>query len=226
MNTEIPLLQASPLAVTPDQGPRHLLGVLFARIQGQAKLPHSHCVLTDHLGFRVDFTCRGVVMAVFFDPDEMTPGSMVRLLCFVENQTSRQRVADFVIGPHAGLGLCEAHRVSLYLAAGQAAVYVLPLLLSSDMEATEHDLPVSLTIRRPSGRGLLLPGVRRRLHNLHHVHFAAPFKVQLGVPGGAVHAANAGANAASLISNPAFLSLASLEDKAPDFSKLEALLSN
>lgn len=195
--------------------------ILAVRLRCHQSLPRSHAVLADHLGFRIDFTCRDVVMTAFLDPDRLAAGDSARLLCFMENLASRQRVAVFDIGPHPRLGLTDVRRVRLHLAAGQAAVYALPLRVAADFAPGEHDLPVTMRIERPSGDGLLLPGARRHLHNLWTVHFAAPFTVDDPVAGGVVPPGNELASG-----SPVYLSLGSVSDRVPDLGPLERLLSD
>lgn len=205
---------------------------LFDRMRCQRELPRSHAVLTDHLGFRIDFTCHDVAMTAFLDPDAAAAGQAATLLCFFENGASRQRVAILDIGPHPKLGLKEMRRVRLHLAAGQAALYAMPLRLAADLAAGEHDLPVTLRIERPTGTGVLLPGVRRHVHNLWTVHFAAPFTVQarggdsLGEEkpdAGTVDGALGSRAVADGIEEPVYESLASVSDKAPDLGVLQRL---
>lgn len=187
-------------------------------LKHQGQLPRSHSVLADHLGFRIDFTCHDVAMAAFLYPDELSAGSDAKLLCFVENYSSRQRIADFIIGPHPKLGLQEARKLCLHLAAGQAAVHLLPLKIASDMAPGTHDLPISLRIRKPTGTGNLLPGAKRHLHNLWSVHYATPFKIlekDASTPAAA-------ANAQAL--NAQYLSLGSVSEQAPRFEELQSFL--
>ena len=154
---------------------------LVEHFRHRASLPRLHAVLTDALAFRIHCTCRDVAATVFLDSDNLSAGTATRLLCFVENYASRRRVARFRIGPHSALGLPAAHAVDLQLAAGQAAVYVLPLVVAATLLPGEHDLPVTLQVRKPTGTGVRLPGARRHLHDLWTVHFAAPFTVAAGV---------------------------------------------
>lgn len=205
---------------------------LFDRMRCQRELPRSHAVLTDHLGFRIDFTCHDVAMTAFLNPDAVTAGEAAKLLCFFENGASRQRVAVLDIGPHSKLGLEEPCRVRLHLAAGQAALYAMPLRLAADIAAGEHDLPVTLRIEKPTGTGVLLPGVRRYVHNLWTVHFAAPFTVHartgdsLGEEKsdvGTVDGALGSRAVADGIEEPVFASLASVSDEEPDLGPLQRL---
>ena len=192
---------------------------LRERLRHHETLPRTHAVLTDHLGFRLDFTCRDVAMTAFFSPDAVTAGGETRLLCFLENYASRQRVAEFLVGPHPQLGLTEAQPLRLHLAAGQAAVYVWPLRVAATLPPGEHDLPITLRIRRPAGTGVLLPGARRHLHNLWTVHFAAPLTVARPAAGGEGTAPR-GAEASAAVAAPLYLSLASVSEPKP---RLEAL---
>ena len=104
--------------------------------------------------------------------------------------------------------------VRLHLAAGQAAVYALPLRLSKEMPAGEHDLPVTLKVECPQGTGLRLPGSRRH-HDLWTVHFAVPISVDDAARPEATVSPEATAS---------YLSLASVSRKTPDPAALETLL--
>ena len=179
----------------------------------RAALPRLHAVLADVLAFRIHCTCRDVAATAFFDPDTVAAGSAARLLCFLENYASRQRIVHLRIGPHPALGLTEPHTVELRLAPGQAAVYVLPLVVSRSLAAGEHDLPVTITTHKPDGTGARLPGARRHLYDLWTVHLAAPFTV----------ATDASAPALALNEPPRFLSLASVSDKEPRLDALQFL---
>ncbi len=148
---------------------------LLVRRRCHETLPASRDVLTGALGFELHYTCRDVAATVFLHPDHVTPGHPTQVLCFVENYASRQRIACFRIGPHPELGLPAAHSVALHLAAGQAAVYILPLEVNRTLSPGAHDLPVTLCVQNPAGDGFRLPGTSRRLHDLWSVRFAAPF---------------------------------------------------
>lgn len=187
-------------------------GCVLEHVRHRERLPRLHAVLTDVLAFRIHCTCRDVAATAFFDPDDIAAGSATRLLCFLENYASRQRVVHLRIGPHPALGLDEVHAVDLRLAAGQAAVYVLPLVVSRSLPSGEHDLPVTLAVTKPGGTGARLPGARRHLYDLWTVHFAAPFTV-----------AAASAPTLALNEAPRFLSLASVSEKEPRLDALQFL---
>jgi len=194
-----------------------LAGALFClkrrlRLKGEA--PRSHAVLTDHLGFRIDFSCHDVAMSAFLDPDTLPAGGPVRLLCFLENQASRSRIVHLQIGPAPLLGLTAPHQVALMLSAGQAAVYALPLVCLPASTEGNHNLPIALSISKPTGDGLLLPGVKARLHNLWTVHYATPYSVE-GTVSDLMQ---------SQTSEATYLSLASISEPAPRLEALEALL--
>jgi hypothetical protein len=192
---------------------------LVERWRARSTLPRSHAVLTGALGFDIRCTCRDVAATIFLYPDELVPRETARLLCFVENFASRRRIAHLRIGPHVGLGLSEARFVSLELAAGQAAVYALPLTAAVSLKPGEHDLPVTLKVDQPTGTGARLPGTPRHLYDLWTLHFATPFTltaVPPPVPPG---------SAASNLSRPCFLTLASANEPEPQLHALEALLS-
>ncbi|MFA6287785.1 MAG: hypothetical protein WC661_10420 [Opitutaceae bacterium] len=150
-------------------------GCVWVAARAYPSLPRSHSVLNGALGFDIRCTCHGVASTVFFHPDGVAADGRLDLLVFLENYTSRQRVAEIRIGPHRGLGLDAPSLVRLHLAAGQAAVYVLPLAVAPGLAAGDHDLPVMLKVSLPAGAGLRLPGARRHLHDLWCPRFAVPF---------------------------------------------------
>ncbi|HEY0944770.1 MAG TPA: hypothetical protein VGD81_05865 [Opitutaceae bacterium] len=191
---------------------------LLERYRHRAPLARSHAVLAGALGFEIHCTCRDVAATVFFDPDRPARGTSTRLLCFLENYASRRRVARLCIGPHRHLGLAQPLRVSLALAAGEAAVYALPLTIDPALAPGEHDLPVTLTVRKPAGTGLRLPGTRTHLYNLWKVRFATPFTL--------TPAAAEIATAPARDRQPSFLTLASVSEPGPRFTALEELLTD
>lgn len=191
---------------------------LLARHRCHESLPASHDVLAGALGFELHCTSRDVAATVFLHPDHVIPGQPTQLLCFVENYASRHRVAHFRIGPHPDLGLPAAHPVALHLAAGQAAVYILPLDVSRSLSPGAHDLPVTLCVQKPAGDGMRLPGASRRLHDLWSVRFAAPFTLS-----------SHGAEPATPAPSPGaarYLSLAAAGSPALHFESLESLLTH
>lgn len=188
---------------------------LVGRFRHHAAPHRSHAVLTDVLGFDITGTCRDVAATVFFEQDSLAPGATTRVLFFIENYASRQRIARFRFGPHAALGLSEARTADLNLAAGQAALYVFPLAVVADAAAGEHDLPVTLRVESPTGAGLRLPVGRHHLHDLRTVHFAAPFT--LGI-------ASASSAPAAASEKPRYLSLASISEPAPRLELLAGML--
>lgn len=192
---------------------------LIQKFRHHGELPRLHAVLTGTLAFRVHCTCRDVAATVFMDDDALQAGASARLLCFVENYASRQRIAHFTIGPHKDLGLPQTREVSLHLAAGQAAVYALPLLVSPSFPAGDHDLPVTLKVHKPNGTGVRLPGSRRHLYDLWTVRFAAPFTIAASDPAGKAPASVA------LLEEPSAKTLASASEKGPRMNELQALLA-
>lgn len=190
---------------------------LIARFRCHETLPASPDALAGVLGFELYCTCRDVAATVFLHPDHLHPGQSTQLLCFVENYASRQRVAHFRIGPHPALGLTAVHTVALHLAAGQAAVYILPLTVQPGLTPGAHDLPVTLSVQKPAGDGIRLPGVYRRLRDLWCVRFAAPFTVP--------HHGGEQAAASSAPGAPRYLTLAAAGAPAPRFETLESALN-
>ncbi|PTY07161.1 hypothetical protein DB347_07565 [Opitutaceae bacterium EW11] len=191
-------------------------GYVVQRLKYREKLPKTHSVLPGILGFHLRCTCRDVGPAVFLLPDTVTPGSATRLFCFVENYSSRKRVAHFRIGPHPHLGLPQVHEVALNVAPGQAAVYSLPLAVSRELPPGEHDLPVTLCVSRPNGMGVRLPGATPHFFDLHTVHYAAPLTVISGAA--AAPAGPVGPDAAR------YLSLASVSRPKPELDALQDLV--
>jgi hypothetical protein len=191
---------------------------LIEHFRHHALLPRSHALLTGALAFDIRSTCRDVAATVFFDPDSLVPGAPAQLLCFVENYASRRRTARFRIGPHPGLGLHQEHDVSLHLAAGQAAVYALPLVVAPALAAGEHDLPITLQMDKPAGTGVRLPGARRHLYDLWTVHFAVPFTLTPAAGGSP-------APTAHRPGKPRFLTLASVSESKPRLDVLQALVT-
>jgi len=187
---------------------------LLRRLRLKGEAPRSHALLTDHLGFRIDFTCHDVAMTAFLDPDTLGAGQEAHLLCFLENQSSRQRVAHLEVGPAPLLGIDASHRIDLALSPGQATVYALPLVSLPETPVGDHDLPIALRITKPSGDGFLLRGAKARLHNLWTVHYATPYSISakaVNTPQGQSR-------------HPVFLSLASVSNEQPNLESLESLL--
>jgi hypothetical protein len=190
---------------------------LIEHFRHHASLPRSQCLLTGVLGFDILSTCHDVAATVFFEPDCMVTGAPTHFFCFVENYASRHRTARFRIGPHPGLGLNEEQYVSLHLAAGQAAVYTLPLVIAPTLPAGQHDLPITLQVDKPTGSGVVLPGACRHLYDLWTVHFAVPFTL--------TSAPDATRAPIALSSKKArFLSLASASESEPRLAALQTLL--
>lgn len=191
---------------------------LLASRRCHEALPASHDVLVGTLGFELHYTSHDVAATAFLHSDRVSPGHPTQLLCFVENYASRQRVAHFRIGPHPDLGLPAVHPVALQLAAGQAAVYILPLEVSRSLSPGAHDLPVTLCVQRPAGDGFRLPGASRRLHDLWSVRFAAPFTLS-------GHGTEPGTSAPSL-GAARYLSLAAAGSPKLHLDPLEAVLTS
>lgn len=188
---------------------------LIERWRSRDTLPRSHSILGSALAFELRCTCRDVAATMFFDPDQLAPGSSTQLLCFVENYASRRRVAQLRIGPHAGLGLPNVFTVALSLAAGQAAVYALPLSAAPTLTPGQHDLPITLTVDKPAGTGARLPGAPHHLYDLWKMHVAAPFTV----------VTDAAAPHASVPRPPRFVALASVSEKEPRLAALTAVVA-
>lgn len=190
--------------------------MVIMRLRDRAPRRSAHAVLADVLGFEILCTCRDVAATAFLAPDNLKPGARATLLIFVENYASRRRVAHFDFGPHQALGLRERQHVSLELAAGQAAVFSVPLAITANAGPGEHDLPMTLQVERPNGAGLRLRAPHRHLHNIWKMHFAVPFTL--------VPQTEATPDAVRSMGEPRFIALASLNGAAPTRDQLGKLL--
>jgi hypothetical protein len=190
--------------------------MVIMRLRDEAPRRSSHAVLADVLGFEILCTCRDVAATTFLAPDNLKPGTRATLLVFVENYASRRRVAHFDFGPHLVLGLSQRQSVSLELAAGQAAVFSLPLSVTAEASLGEHDLPMTLRVERPNGTGLRLRAPHRHLHDIWKMHFAVPFTLE---PVSEVTPKDVRSMA-----EPRFIALASLGEAAPTRDNLGMIL--
>ncbi|WP_415910124.1 hypothetical protein [Oleiharenicola sp. Vm1] len=190
--------------------------MVIMRLRDRTPRRSSHAVLADVLGFEILCTCRDVAATTFLAPDNLQLGARTTLLIFVENYASRRRVAHLDIGPHQALGLGERQYVSLELAAGQAAVFSLPLTVTANASPGEHDLPITLQVERPNGTGLRLRASHRHLHDIWKMHFAVPFTL--------VPQTGAAPDAVRSTGEPRFIGLASLSGAAPTRDQLGKLL--
>jgi hypothetical protein len=179
--------------------------------------PRSHNMLAGELGFDLIATCRGVAATAFFMPDSMVHGGATRMLLFLENYMSRQRVVTARFGHLPGIGRPSATLEHLHLAAGQAAVYCLPVQAGADIASGFHRLSVTLHVHQPEGVGQRLQGARARIPYMNILRFAAPFEVEQGRP----------ETPSQHIPLPAprYISLASISEKEPDLDKLYDLLA-
>ncbi|MDR2675349.1 MAG: hypothetical protein LBC18_10945 [Opitutaceae bacterium] len=178
--------------------------------------PYSRAVLAGELGFDLLCTCRDVVAAAFFLPDSTRRGGTMRLLVFLENYASRHRVANLRLGHLPGLGRPEATLTRLHLAAGQAAVYCLPVRVSPGLAPGNHHLSVRLWMDCPSGAGQRLPGSRRHMFDARMTRIAAPFDVAEDMA--------PSAEADAPLPAPRYISLASVSEPAPRMGELLALV--
>lgn len=187
--------------------------IIYSGWRGHVKVPKSHGVLGGELGFDVLFTCRGVAATVFFVKDRVKAGEQLNLMIFLENYMSRQRVVRARIGALAGVGRPEREMLQLHLAAGQAAVYVLPMRAAGAIEEGMHRVTVTMHVEAPNGVGQRLQGTRVRIFDIPTCRFAAPFKVD-------------GKSEAAAVELPKgrYLMLGSVSEKAPRLEGLEALV--
>ncbi|EIP99234.1 hypothetical protein OpiT1DRAFT_03746 [Opitutaceae bacterium TAV1] len=187
-------------------------------LRDKSVLPRSHSVLAGVLGFNVICTSRGVAATAFVYPDVLPPGGTARLLVFLENYASRQRVVHARISHHPGLDRPVRDYLDFHLAAGQAAVYELPVRATAELTPGFHTLPVRICVSRPNGKGVRLPGSRRHLYDIWRVRFAAPFEYKPDLP-------PAPATTEPLPA-PRFLSLASVSAPRPDLEILRKLVTD
>ena len=177
--------------------------------------PRSHNILAGELGFDLIATCRGVAATAFFMPDTVNHGAPTRLLLFVENYMSRQRVVTARFGHLPGIGRPRATLENLHLAPGQAALYTLPVQIAPDIPSGYHRLSVTLRVAQPEGVGQRLLGTRARIPYLRTLRFAAPFEVAQCRPETTTPAP---------LPAPSYITLASVTEKEPDLAKLFDLL--
>ncbi|MDR0901929.1 MAG: hypothetical protein LBM92_04065 [Opitutaceae bacterium] len=178
--------------------------------------PYSHSVLAGELGFDLLCTCRDVVAAAFFLPDSTRRGGVMRMLVFLENYSSRHRVVNLRLGHLAGIGRPEATITRLRLAAGQAAVYCLPVRALPGITPGNHHLSVRLWMECPSGAGQRLPGSRRHMFDARKIRIAAPFDV--------AEDAAPSSEADAPLPAARYISLASVSEPTPRMSKLHAIV--
>lgn len=189
---------------------------IFAGQRGRTQVPESRRILAGELGFDLLCTCRGVAATSFFVPDQAGRGEPMRLLLFLENYTTRQRIIRARFGHLPSLGRPTATYVHLHLAAGQAAVYVLPVNSSADITQGFHRLSVTLCAQLPTGYGQRLRGARRH-PDMYKVRFATPFEIVSGRPEPVT---------ATPLPEPRYISLASVSEKELNLSALQDLLSS
>lgn len=176
----------------------------------------SHSVLTGVLGFDLVCTCRGVAATAFFCPDRITGGDSLEALVFLENYTSRQRIARLKVGPHVDLGLFEPRVVQLHLAAGQATVFRLPLRVDANARCGTHDLPILLRVLATTGFGSFLPGTRHHFYDAWRVWFATPFTVETACERPSL---------TTEVPPPSYHTLASVSDSVPHLDVVGLLAS-
>ena len=190
---------------------------IYSAHRARVEVPRSHAVLAGELGFDLLATCRGVAATAFFVPDTVVHGGTTRLLLFLENYMSRQRIVTARFGHLPGIGRPHATIERLHLAAGQAAVYSLPVQIAPDIPAGFHRLSVTLRAEQPEGVGQRLQSARTRIRNMNTLRFAAPFEVAPGrpIPPGEQIPLPA----------PRYITLASVTEKTPDLTKFHELLA-
>ncbi len=178
-------------------------------------LPRSHSLLAGALGFDIPCASKRVAVTAFFFPDRVRAGKETRLLIFLENYASRQRIVHVRIlcPPALGLGE-ETKELHLHLAAGQAAVYELPVRPCPGAEEI-HRVPVVIQASAPNGHGLRLPGARRSLYDIRRFRYAVPLTVEGGRTGREGNDAGA-----KEIPSPAYRTLASVDETDPKLTVL------
>lgn len=130
---------------------------LEARGQKNKNLPVCRCLLRKDLKFLVQRTMMDVAITAFFRPEQIGPDQSTCLLVFLENYASRQRHVTLDLPANKACGLPNSRKLRLALAAGQAAVYRLPLRLSAQVRTGEFDLKIRAIIKSVTGPGCLLP---------------------------------------------------------------------
>ncbi len=175
-------------------------------------VPRSHVVLAGELGFDLLATCRGVAATAFFAPDSVVHGGETRLFLFLENYMSRHRIVTARFGHLPGIGRPEATYVTLRLAAGQAAVYVMPVRMRPDIASGFHRLSVQVTVEQPAGVGQRLRAARTRIRDMSMLRFAAPFELATGRPEAIAPQKE--------LPKPRYISLASVSEKEAAIERL------
>ena len=185
---------------------------IYTTYRDRVDAPRSHNVLAGELGFDLITTCRGVVATAFFSPDSVAPGGATAFYVFLENYMSRQRVVHVRLGHLPGIGRPEATHHAFHLAAGQAAVCVMPVQMQPGLAAGHHRLSVQVTVAQPAGVGQRLSGTRAHIHSARKVRIAAPFELA----GGRTEPAAP----RPALAKPRYISLASVNEKTPDIDRL------
>ena len=178
------------------------------------KAPFSHSLLAGELGFDLPFTCGNVAMTAFFMPDKISPGGRTTLMLFMENYSSRQRAVHVRVGRLPSLNRMEREMLHLKLAAGQAAVYVLPMRAAMDITPGDHRLTLTILVNTVTGEGQRLSRARTRFLNIKKCRLATPIEV-LEKP--------ADMDTTPLPA-PRYLTLASINEKAPNIEVLEEII--
>jgi hypothetical protein len=130
---------------------------LEARGPKNKNLPVCRGLLRKDLNFLVQRTMMDVAITAFFRPEQVGPGHSTCLLVFLENYASRQRHATLYLPANKAFGLPHSRKLRLAIAPGQAAVYRLPLRLSSQVRTGEFELKIRAIIKTVTGLGCLLP---------------------------------------------------------------------
>ncbi|MDR1010191.1 MAG: hypothetical protein LBM04_03505 [Opitutaceae bacterium] len=188
---------------------------IHASYRDRVAAPKSHNVLAGELGFDLLATCRGVVATAFFVPDSLGRSGHTALYLFLENYMSRHRVVHVRFGHLPCIGRPEATYETFHLAAGQAAVYTMPVRAKPDIATGYHRLSVQITVDQPAGVGQKLAGARLRIHDMHKLRFAAPFELAAGRP--------ETTEDQPALPKPRYVSLASISEKEPNIERLHDL---
>lgn len=189
---------------------------IYRSYRDRVDAPKSHNVLAGELGFDLLATCRGVAATAFFVPDSLVRSGSTTFFLFLENYRSRQSVVTVRLGHLPDIGRPEATYTKFHLAAGQAAVYAMPVRTNANILTGFHRLSVQITVEKPTGFGQKLSGTRMRIPSMRKLRMAVPFELAAGRP--------EETNQQAGLPKPRYVSLASISEKEPTIERLHELV--
>ncbi|MDF9826589.1 hypothetical protein M2447_000670 [Ereboglobus sp. PH5-10] len=189
---------------------------IYRSYRDRVDAPKSHNVLAGELGFDLLATCRGVAATAFFVPDSLVRSGSTTFFLFLENYRSRQSVVTVRLGHLPDIGRPEATYTKFHLAAGQAAVYAMPVRTNANILTGFHRLSVQITVEKPTGFGQKLSGTRMRIPSMRKLRMAVPFELAAGRP--------EETNQQAELPKPRYVSLASISEKEPTIERLHELV--